>query len=90
MPRYDYPPSVARRPLDVAERYRCGTSNHAGHARKPRPTSGCGLIRTQIRMGLDAVDQGRLGSPRAYVIPSGQRDPGAVYTLTEGPALRRR
>ncbi len=41
------------------------------------------LIRTQIRLGLDAIAEGEAGDPYAYVLPAGQHDPGSVYTLLE-------
>ncbi len=41
------------------------------------------LIKTQIRMGRDAVEQGKASDPYAFVIRADQRDPGAVYRLLE-------
>ena len=41
------------------------------------------LIKTQVRMGREAVARGQAGDPYAFVIRADQRDPGAVYRLLE-------
>lgn len=82
MPRYDYPRPwlggrwTLRNVIDADVEITRATLESAANDRVL-------LIRSQIRMGLEAIEQGKLSSPRAFVIPSGQRDPGAVYTLTE-------
>ena len=41
------------------------------------------VIENQIGMGLKAVEQGEQGSPFAFVYPTGQHDPDALYELLE-------
>lgn len=41
------------------------------------------LIRTQIRMGLDAIAAGEAGDPWAYLFDPEQQDPAALYRLLE-------
>ena len=41
------------------------------------------LIRTQARMGLDAIAQGEKGDPWAFVFPPEQHDSGALHRLLE-------
>ncbi len=82
MPRYDYPrPWLGGRWTlrDVINAELAITRATLESAANERVR----LIRTQIRMGLDAIEEGSLGDPWAYVFPTDQRDPGAVYTLLE-------
>ncbi len=41
------------------------------------------LIRTQIRMGLEAIKAGEAGDPWAYLFDPDQHDPQALYSLLE-------
>ena len=41
------------------------------------------LIRTQARLGLEAIAEGEKGGPWAYVFPAEQHDPSAAYRLLE-------
>ena len=41
------------------------------------------VIESQIGMGLKAVEQGEQGSPFAFVYPTAQHDPDALYELLE-------
>ncbi len=41
------------------------------------------VIENHIRLGKQAIDEGKEGKPSAYVFPQEQHDPGAVYQLLE-------
>lgn len=41
------------------------------------------LLRNQVTMGQSAIEQGKKGSPYAYLFPPEQRDPGAMMKLLE-------
>ena len=41
------------------------------------------LIENQIKMGKNAIEEGKKGNPYAYVFPADQHDPGAVLHMLE-------
>ena len=82
MPRYDYPRPwlggkwTLRNIIDAELALTHALLESAADQRRR-------LIRTQIRMGLDAIAAGRAGDPWAYLFSPDQQDPAALYRLLE-------
>ena len=82
MPRYDYPrPWLGGRWTlrDIVDSELALTNAMLETAANDRVK----LIKTQIRLGLEAIAQGEAGDPYAYVLRADQHDPGALYALLE-------